>query len=179
MNQKIILRYSLAGTFIGYFVFHPLVMLLSYLMIPQSSALEMMSSDGIVSAIMKSFSYGMLPWSLSFALFNGVIGIYYATAKQENLAKKELILNLQKSLTEVKKLSGLLPICSSCKKIRNDEGYWQQIEEYIRDHSEADFTHGICIDCVKELYPELYPQFKKKWMLNSIHDEIYMISGIA
>jgi hypothetical protein len=56
----------------------------------------------------------------------------------------------------------MLPICSSCKKIRDDEGYWQQIEEYIRDHSEADFTHGICNDCVKELYPDFYPQFKKE-----------------
>ena len=49
-------------------------------------------------------------------------------------------------------MSGMLPICSSCKSIRDDEGYWQQIEEYIRDHSEADFTHGICNECVKELY---------------------------
>jgi hypothetical protein len=62
----------------------------------------------------------------------------------------------------VKKLSGMLPICSSCKKIRNDEGYWQQIEEYIRDHSEADFTHGICEGCVKELYPEHYQKFKER-----------------
>jgi hypothetical protein len=69
---------------------------------------------------------------------------------------------LQKTLTEVKTLSGLLPICSSCKKIRDDEGYWQQIEEYIRDHSEADFTHGICNECAEELYPEFYQTFKEK-----------------
>ena len=56
----------------------------------------------------------------------------------------------------------LLPICSSCKKIRDDEGYWQQIEEYIRDHSEADFTHGICNECVEELYPEYYQTFRGK-----------------
>jgi hypothetical protein len=53
-------------------------------------------------------------------------------------------------------LHGLLPICSSCKKIRNDEGYWVQIEEYIRAHSEADFSHGICQECAKKLYPEFY-----------------------
>ena len=82
------------------------------------------------------------------------------------MAKEELILDLQKALAEVKKLSGMLPICSSCKKIRDDEGYWQQIEEYIRDHSEAEFTHGICNDCVKELYPDLYPQFKKEMKAN-------------
>jgi PAS domain S-box-containing protein len=53
---------------------------------------------------------------------------------------------------EVKKLRGLLPICSSCKKIRDDQGYWHQVEAYIRDHSEADFTHSICPDCGKKLY---------------------------
>jgi hypothetical protein len=63
---------------------------------------------------------------------------------------------LQEALTKVKTLSGLLPICASCKKIRDDQGYWQQVEEYIQKHSEAEFTHGICPDCVKKLYPELY-----------------------
>ena len=53
-------------------------------------------------------------------------------------------------------LRGMLPICSFCKKIRSDEGYWNQIEDYIRDHSEADFSHSICPDCAKKLYPEYY-----------------------
>jgi len=53
----------------------------------------------------------------------------------------------------------LIPICSSCKKILNDKGYWEQMELYIRDHSEADFSHGICPECAEELYPEFY---KKK-----------------
>jgi K+-sensing histidine kinase KdpD len=63
---------------------------------------------------------------------------------------------LQVALSEVKQLSGLLPICSSCKKIRDYEGYWNQIESYISAHSEATFTHGICPDCAKKLYPEYY-----------------------
>ncbi len=63
---------------------------------------------------------------------------------------------LQKALSEIKELSGLLPICSSCKKIRNDNGYWEQIEGYIRDHSKAEFSHSICPDCAKKLYPEFY-----------------------
>jgi AmiR/NasT family two-component response regulator len=63
---------------------------------------------------------------------------------------------LQEALAKVKTLSGLLPICASCKKIRDDQGYWRQIEEYIRDHSEADFSHGICPDCKKKLYPGHY-----------------------
>jgi hypothetical protein len=68
--------------------------------------------------------------------------------------KENLIIDLQKALSEVKKLSGFLPICASCKKIRNDKGYWQQVEEYISDHSEALFSHSICPDCMRKLYPE-------------------------
>jgi len=68
--------------------------------------------------------------------------------------KKELSEKLRQALAKVKLLSGLLPICASCKKIRNDEGYWEQLEFYIREHSEAEFTHGICPDCCKKLYPE-------------------------
>jgi hypothetical protein len=56
---------------------------------------------------------------------------------------------------EVKILRGFLPICASCKKIRDDKGYWQQVEDYIRVHSEAEFTHSLCPECVKKLYPEL------------------------
>ena len=66
-----------------------------------------------------------------------------------------MILELKEALTRIKTLSGLLPICSSCKKIRDDKGYWNQIETYIRDHSEVDFSHGICPVCAVELYPEL------------------------
>jgi len=56
----------------------------------------------------------------------------------------------------IKTLSGLLTICASCKKINNDEGYWEQIEDYIRDHSDAEFSHGLCPECAQKLYPELY-----------------------
>ncbi len=63
---------------------------------------------------------------------------------------------LREALAQVKTLSGLLPICASCKKIRDDEGYWRNIEEYVRDHSEADFSHGICPQCAQKLYPEFY-----------------------
>ena len=64
---------------------------------------------------------------------------------------------LQKALREVKVLRGLIPICASCKKIRNDGGFWQQLEEYIGEHSEAEFSHGICQPCVEKLYPGVYP----------------------
>jgi PAS domain S-box-containing protein len=63
------------------------------------------------------------------------------------------ITDLKISLARVKVLSGLLPICAQCKKIRDDNGYWEQIEKFIRDNSEADFSHSICPECVKTLYP--------------------------
>ncbi|MEJ2696301.1 MAG: response regulator [Candidatus Sulfobium sp.] len=70
-----------------------------------------------------------------------------------------LIDELQHALAEVKTLSGLLPICAACKKIRDDTGYWRQIEEYISRHSEAEFTHGICPECAKKLYPEYFRDY--------------------
>ncbi|MGV8074990.1 MAG: hypothetical protein AB2L11_10600 [Syntrophobacteraceae bacterium] len=65
---------------------------------------------------------------------------------------------LERALIDIKQLSGMLPICAACKKIRDDNGYWQQIETYIRDHSEAEFSHSICPDCAKKLYPEFYDE---------------------
>jgi PAS domain S-box-containing protein len=60
---------------------------------------------------------------------------------------------LQQALDEVRTLRGIVPICANCKKIRDDKGYWNQVEVYVRDHTEAEFSHGICPDCAKELYP--------------------------
>jgi hypothetical protein len=62
---------------------------------------------------------------------------------------------LQEAEDEIKTLKGIIPICSSCKNIRDDKGYWNQIESYIKKHSDADFTHSICPKCAKELYPDL------------------------
>ncbi|MCS6317258.1 MAG: response regulator, partial [Nitrospira sp.] len=64
---------------------------------------------------------------------------------------------LQQALREVKVLKGLVPICASCKKIRNDQGFWQQLEEYIQQHSEAEFSHGLCTPSIKKHYPGVYP----------------------
>ena len=68
--------------------------------------------------------------------------------------REKIISELQESISNSKTLRGLLPICASCKKIRDDKGYWNMLEVYIRDHSEADFSHGICPNCVRKLYPE-------------------------
>ncbi len=70
------------------------------------------------------------------------------------LERKE---NLESALAELKILGGLLPICAKCKKIHNDNNAWQDIVEYVRDHSEADFSHGICPDCASKLYPDQVP----------------------
>ncbi|MBN2808791.1 MAG: cache domain-containing protein [Deltaproteobacteria bacterium] len=67
---------------------------------------------------------------------------------------EERTIQLEKALKEVKTLSGFLPICASCKKIRDDQGYWNKLEHYISKHSEAVFSHGICPDCAQKLYPE-------------------------
>lgn len=68
---------------------------------------------------------------------------------------------LQAALGRVKVLSGMLPICCNCKKIRDDDDYWHEVADYIREHSDAEFTHGICPDCAKELYSELLENEKK------------------
>ena len=78
------------------------------------------------------------------------------------MEREALVMQLQQALAEVKQLSGLLPICAACKKVRDDRGYWQQIEAYIRDHSEAEFTHSLCPDCVKELYPHMLKRDKQE-----------------
>ena len=70
--------------------------------------------------------------------------------------RDKLIHVLQEALSKLKTLWGLLPICSSCKKIRDQNGSWNQIEDYIREHSPANFSHSICPECAKRLYPEFY-----------------------
>jgi DNA-binding response OmpR family regulator len=78
------------------------------------------------------------------------------TARKRTEAERDqLIQNLREALANVKSLSGLLPICASCKKIRDDKGYWNQVETYIQKNSAAKFSHGMCPDCLKKWYPEL------------------------
>jgi PAS domain S-box-containing protein len=88
-----------------------------------------------------------------------VTGIDITALKNAEREKEKLILDLQNALANVKTLKGLLPMCANCRKIRDDRGYWQQVENYIRAHSEAEFTHGICPDCARKLYPE----YTKDW----------------
>ena len=79
-----------------------------------------------------------------------------AERKRAETAREQLIVDLQDALAQVRTLTGLLPMCASCKKIRDDQGYWQAVEVYIREHSDADFSHGLCPDCAKKLYPDIF-----------------------
>lgn len=97
----------------------------------------------------------------------GFIGVARDITLRKNLEteQQKLIAELQDALARIRTLRGLLPICASCKKIRDDKGYWNQIEAYVSDHSEAEFSHSICPDCIKKLYPEFsadFPEAKKK-----------------
>ncbi len=82
---------------------------------------------------------------------------YFLSSRQN---REMLIIRLQEALSEVKRLSGLLPICASCKKIKDDQGQWKQIETYISEHSEAEFTHSVCPDCARKLYGNYYREKK-------------------
>ncbi len=92
----------------------------------------------------------------------GVVITYGDVTRLKNIEaeRERLITELQTALTAVKQLTGLLPICASCKKIRDDRGYWQQVEVYIEKHSEVEFSHGICPDCMAKLYPNTYQKLQ-------------------
>lgn len=88
-------------------------------------------------------------------IWSGVI-LDVTGRKEAEEERNQLVAELRSALDEVRTLSGFLPICASCKKIRDDKGYWNQIESYIQNHSEAEFSHSICPDCVRDLYPDFY-----------------------
>lgn len=100
--------------------------------------------DGAQDYLVKNLvDYTMLARSIRYSI----------ERKQALLEKDRLIVQLREALANVKTLSGLLPICASCKHIRDDKGYWQQVESYIQQHSAAVFTHSICPKCTRKLYP--------------------------
>ena len=87
----------------------------------------------------------------------GRMGSFIDISERKRLERERenLVLELQDALEKIKTLRGMIPICAACKSIRDDEGFWHRVEVYIQDHSEAQFTHGICPDCVKRLYGDL------------------------
>lgn len=79
--------------------------------------------------------------------------------KKAEKAKERLIVKLQNAIFEIKTLKGIVPICARCKKIRDDQGYWNLLESNIEDHSDASFSHGVCPECAEQMYG------KEKWYL--------------
>jgi PAS domain S-box-containing protein len=96
------------------------------------------------------------------ALFWQGVLLDITRGKKAEEERENLIRKLQEALAEVKTLSGLLPICASCKMIRDDKGYWNQIETYVAEHTEAKFSHSICSTCAHKLYPEIYSEMLKE-----------------
>ncbi|MBN2686301.1 MAG: hypothetical protein JXR40_13555 [Pontiellaceae bacterium] len=125
--------------------------------------MSILASVGITAAIMFSFHMPnkgatlmiafICPLLIAPFLAYTLFKLYEKTDRSRDELEK-LNQQLAATLAEVKELSGLLPICSSCKKIRDDKGYWNHLEAYISKHSKADFSHGICPDCAQRLYPE-------------------------
>ena len=113
---------------------------------PVSFEVFIISAEGLYS-----------PAKSGLGTFLGTQGIArdITARKQAEEEREKLISKLQEALDNIKTLKGLLPICASCKNIRDDRGYWNQIEAYITYHSEAEFSHGICPDCAKKLYSDL------------------------
>jgi hypothetical protein len=140
------------GALLGYFLFHPLIHMIYVFHFTG----EHSEVTNLVSEILQAFSVSMLPWGLAFMILSALLGVFWGKIKQADKEKSVVIAELKKALEEIKTLSGFLPICASCKKIRDDQGYWKQIEVYISEHSEAEFSHGICPECAQKLYPDIY-----------------------
>jgi two-component system cell cycle response regulator len=85
----------------------------------------------------------------------------YEAVIQKNIELKRLNTELKNAADNIRVLKGLIPICANCKKVRNDDGFWEQVEVYVRDHSEADFSHSMCPACLAEFYPNVKLEEKK------------------
>ena len=117
--------------------------------------LSCLSDQAVLDRAIKTKPFGYIVKPYDNAELRSLIEITLIKHKAAK-ERERLIAQLENALQEIKRLSGLLPICAGCKRIRDDEGNWHQIEEYIASHSEADFTHGICPECARRLYPEVY-----------------------
>jgi len=121
------------------------------------------NSDGVWNHEGATWKFRLTPalherrWFPAFiALAVVATGLIVHRWRVRNLRRNEqrLQARIGEAVARIKTLSGLLPICAACKKIRDDQGYWEQIEVYIRDHSEAQFSHGLCPTCIRAMYPE-------------------------
>jgi CheY-like chemotaxis protein len=102
--------------------------------------------------VAESFGYLLKPFDERLLQITIDMALFRHSMEQE---RQRLTKDLQRALDEVKTLSGLLPICTECKKIENDEGEWEGVESYIAHRTDADFSHSVCPSCVRKLYPEI------------------------
>jgi two-component system, response regulator PdtaR len=116
------------------------------------------SSDATVvkrAKLTDAFGYLLKPLDERLLHITIEMALYKHKMEQE---RKKLLEDLQEALGRVKLLSGLLPICAGCKNIRDEEGSWHQVEAYIRNHSEAEFSHSVCPRCARTLYPDYFDE---------------------
>ncbi|OGW68124.1 MAG: hypothetical protein A3A88_07560 [Nitrospirae bacterium RIFCSPLOWO2_01_FULL_62_17] len=114
-------------------------------------------SGGEVTGVIEFFSRQVRKPDEHLLLMMGALGSQiglFLSRKRVEAERERLVLELQEALTNIKTLRGLLPICAACKKVRDDSGYWNRIEDYVRDRSQAEFTHGICPDCARKMHPD-------------------------
>jgi ligand-binding sensor domain-containing protein len=128
------------------------------------------NNDGVWNQVGANFSFELEPqfyetyWFfalLAIAFAGAAFGVYRLRVLQLLKSERKLKTRIQEALANIKTLSGLIPICANCKKIRNDKGFWDQLEGYIQTHSEARFSHGICPECMAKLYPEFHTEAKQ------------------
>ena len=120
-----------------------------YYFIPSNNISDLMSSGGMAGVLI------LLLTMLSASFLIGLMQLNSQKLEEENVS---LIRKLQTTLDEIKTLKGILPFCSFCKRIRDDQGYWNKVDAYIVEHSEADISHSICPECAKKNYPDYYIQ---------------------
>jgi CheY-like chemotaxis protein len=118
-------------------------------------------SDRVVDQAADTEPHGFLVKPVSRAALRSTIEVALRKAQVE-AQNARLVAELQEALRNVRTLAGLLPICCGCKRIRDDAGYWQEVEMYVARHTHAEFTHGFCPDCVGHLYPEYRPRDRER-----------------
>jgi hypothetical protein len=124
-----------------------------YYFIPSNNISDLISSGGVAGVFILMLSM------LSASFLIGLMQLNSQRLEEDNIKQNMLLrergAELEKALSEIKTLQGILPICSNCKSIRDDKGYWQKLEKFLEERSAAEFSHSICPECAKKLYPDL------------------------
>ena len=154
------------GSDISFRYMAPLITERSCLKCHAKQGYEVGDIRGGISVILPFFpkaNYVSLILGYGLAALLGSLIIYIAghMLDKKEREQQELIRNLKRALLEIKTLQGIVPICSFCKKIRDDKGFWSQVESYVSQHTDAQFSHGVCPDCQEEHYPEFFNNKKK------------------